>query len=329
MATISKELKFEDDDAYHAIGDHPDWRESYYVNFVDPDSDLVGVAWQGAKENQGLGDAVFLLCDGKGDLIRSVKMGMPLPAGSDPGRQLGPQRFVCHEPWSHWSAHFDDGESKIDIDWNQLSDTCDWNWEDLTNSKHFQAAGTVHVKGVAAGRAIDFKGYGERDRAWGARNYGPLSFSVFMTAQFPDDVAVHSFILRDESGGYRLFGYLHKDGETRDLARCEASFRYDGDRGPPIGGSYRLVDEAGRELEIADFSHINHVAFGGHGDGSKLAGDLETAKNLMFLTFQKFERSDGVSGKGMIDLNVWPGQQQAEFTAVSPSYSTLYSYGRK
>lgn len=321
-------LQFEDDNAYHRVEAHPDWRESYYVNFVDPRSDLVGVVWQGAKENQKLGDAVFLLCDGKGDLIRSVKMGMPLPEGSDPGRHLGSQHFVCHKPWSHWTAHFDDGESQIDVDWRQMSDVCDWDWEDLTNSKHFQAAGKVRVKGVAAGRAIDFEGYGERDRAWGARNYGPLSFSVFMTAQFPDDVAVHAFILRDPEGAFRLFGYLHKDGKTHGLTRCEATYSYDGERGPPLAGSYRLVDDAGRVVEIERFELINHVAFGGHDDGSKLGDGLDTAKNLMFLTFQSFRRSDGVKGKGMIDLNVWPGEQEASFTAVSPSYSTLYPYGR-
>lgn len=325
---VEKLLSFEDDNAYHPVQEHRDWRESYYVNFADPNSDLVGVIWQGAKENQQVGDAVFLLCDGKTDLVRSVKMGMPLPPGTDPGRRLGPQHFVCHAPWRHWSAHYADGDAKLDVDWTQLSETCDWNWEDLTNSKHFQAAGKVRVTGSVNGRLIDFEGYGERDRAWGARNYGPLRFSVFMTAQFPDDVAVHSFVLRDRDGGYRLFGYLHKDGITRDLARCEATLEYDGERGPPLSGSFHLVDADGREVEMPSFALMNHVAFGGHGDGSKLGGGLETAQNLMFLTFQSFTRSDGVRGKGMIDLNVWPGEQQSSFLATAPSYSTLYPYGR-
>ncbi len=323
-------LKFEDDANFHKVGTEIDWRESYYCNFVDLDSDLVGVAWQGAKENQGQGEAVFLLCDGKTDLIRSVRTDCPLTDGEDPGRHMGPQRFVCHEPWKRWSAHFDNGESKIDLEWTQLSDTCDWDWEDITNSKHFQAAGKVKVSGVAAGRVINFTGYGERDRAWGARNYGPLKFSVFHTAQFPDDVAVHSFVLRDAEGAYRLFGYIHKDGQTRNLARCEAHLNYDSDRGPPVSGSYLLEDDLGRTVEIESFDIINYVGFGGHDDGSKLSDDLSTAKNLMFLTFQNFKRSDGVKGKGMIDLNVWPGEQQTHFVSTAPPiFSTLYPYGRE
>jgi hypothetical protein len=322
-------LAFDDDENFHPVGKERNWRESYYCNFVDLQSNLVGFAWQGAKENQGHGEAVFVLCDGKVDLIRSVATALPLAQGQDPGRRMGSQRFVCHEPWRSWSVHYDDGESQINVDWTRLSDACDWEWEDLTNSKHFQAAGKVHVTGVAAGRKISFHGYGERDRAWGARDYGPLQFSVFQTAQFPDDVALHSFVLRDPAGKFRLFGYLHKDGQTFPLSRCEATLQYDGNFGPPVAGSYLYVDERGREVELERFEIINYVGLGGHGDGAQLDKELSHARNLMFLTFQDYRRSDGVRGKGMMDLNVWPGQQQQSFLAVGPIYSTLYSYGRE
>ncbi|HVW70746.1 MAG TPA: hypothetical protein VHB68_17330 [Steroidobacteraceae bacterium] len=325
-------MLLESDDANaHERGPEHDWRESYYCNFCDPHSDLCGVAWQGARPNAGHGEAVFVLCDGASNLIRSVDPHVPIAPSADPARKIGSQEFVCVESWRRWDVRFEQPEAKIEVNWTQMSDVCDWDWEDLTNSKHFQAAGTVKVSGHVAGRRIAFNGYGERDRAWGARNYGPLKYSVFMTAQFPDDVAVHAFVLRDAEGVFRLFGYIHREGTTRGLARCEVTVKYAGERGPPSSGSYLLIDDIGRRVEIENFALLNHVGFGAaDSDGSQLSSDLSGTRSLMFLTFQRFTRRDGVQGRGMIDLNCWVGQQEAHFvSAAPPIYSTLYPFGRR
>jgi hypothetical protein len=324
-------ILMESDDAnFHKRGPEKDWRESYYCNFVDLNSDLCGVAWQGARPNSGEGEAVFILCDGKKDLVRSVNMHVPVPLTDDPGRKIGFQEAVCLEPWRRWDVRYREGNAKVDVEWTQMSDFCDY--DAYMDTRHFEAAGKVKVTGKIGDREVAFTGYGERDRAWGVRNYGPIQFLIWMTAQFSDDVAVHVFVLllNEENPVYKLSGFLHKDGQTRGLASCEASLTYDGDRGPPTGGSMILTDDLGRKLEIDEFKIINHVGFGASDDdASKLDSDLSKSKSLMFLTFQTFRRRDGVLGKGMLDLNCWAGNHPAAIKSLPPLCSTLYPFGRQ
>lgn len=321
----------ESDDAnFHIRGPEADWRESYYCNFVDLKSDLCGVAWQGARPNAGEGEAVFILCDGKNDLIRSVNMHVPVKLEDDPARHIGNQKFVCKKPWSAWDVNYKDENAKIKVNWSQLSDICDY--DGYLNSRHLQAAGHVNVSGVVNGRKIEFSGYGERDRAWGVRNYGPIQYLIWLTAQFEDDTALHVFVLNTSPDDpvYTLSGYLHKNGKTSGLASCKAELEYDGERGPPIGGSMTVTDEMGRELVIEEFGIINHVGFGAQeGDASKLSvEDVSKSTSLMFLTFQYFRRNDGVVGKGMVDMNCRVGNQPDGFISLPPLQSSLYGFGR-
>lgn len=325
-------LQDNDDALPHTKGTGRDWRESYYCNFFDQASDLCGVFWQGTRPNAGHGEAVFLLCDGSRDLIRSVDMKIAVPVDVPERRHhIGASEFKCVEPWRHWQVRYEKGQDRLELDWHQLSDVCDWEWEDLTNSKHFQVAGKVRVTGKVGARSIDFNGYGERDRAWGDRNYGPLKVSFWTVAQFPDDVAVHAFALLQPDGRYRLHGYLHANGRTRGLKHFAADTVYAGEKGPPENGRIRYVDDEGRVLEISSFQRKNHLALGAAAnDGAQLGTDTSKSQSLMFLTLQRFTRSDGVVGHGMVDYNCWVGQQPAAIRADAPPlYSTLYPFGRK
>lgn len=325
-------LTYDDDAHPHTKTEGKDWRESYYCNFFDKDSDLCGVFWQGARPNAGAGEAVFLLFDGDTDLVRSVDLKVPLPQDiPEERRKLGNNEFICVEPWKHWKVRYERDSDWFEIDWRQMTDVCDWEWEDLTNSKHYQLAGKVHGRGVVGGREIEFTGYGERDRAWGDRNYGPLKVAFWTVAEFPDDSAVHAFALLQEDGTYRLHGFLHKDGRTRGLARFEADTVYSGEKGPPENGTMLYVDDEGRRLEIASYELKNALSMGAsHEDGAQLGTDVSKAQSLMFLTFQRFTRTDGVVGHGMIDYNCWVGNQPATIRAEAPPlYSTLYTFGRE
>jgi hypothetical protein len=321
-----------DDDAQpHQKTTGNDWRESYYCNFFDQRSDVCGVFWQGTRPNSGHGESVVLICDGAKDLVRSLDFKVPVPKDVPEDRRInGAARFTCVEPWKHWTVGYEKGEDRFLLDWRQMSDVCDWEWEDLTNSKHYQLAGKVRGSGKLGGRTLDFVGYGERDRAWGDRNYGPLKVSFWTVAQFPDDVAVHAFALLLPDGSYRLHGYLHKDNRTCGLARFEADTIYGGERGPPENGKIRYIDDAGRTLDIAAFERKNHIALGAAPtDGAQLGTETSKSQSLMFLTLQRFKRADGVVGNGMIDYNCWVGNQPAHIVATAPTlYSTLYRFGR-
>lgn len=322
------QIEFDDDAAIHAPTDAIDWRESYYVNFFDHDSDLHGLAWQGVRPNEGLGEAVFLLFDGDKPLVHSIDLAVPV--AQDIGQErlaLRRQSFECITPWRHWAVRYRDGDAEVDVDWHQSTAVCAWHYD--VPAERYEVSGRVSVEATVGGRRIAFEGYGTRDRAWGVRNYGPMPHAWWAVAQFPDGMVVHvNAAKRDE--GYGLYGFLHQDGASRELVSFEADgVAYSGDSGPPEAARQRFVDDAGRELVIAGLDRMHYVPFRTEPGGSQLQneepGDQETGR--FFFSFQRFQRSDGVVGRGMIDLVLWRGNTPVEFSASAPLFSRLYSYG--
>lgn len=322
-------LHADDDTKIHPPTASPDWRESYYCNFFDhTGGGLYGVAWQGVRPNAGRGEAVFALFDGDSALVRSVNFGVPV------ARDIGPERtglvnqcFENIEPWSHWAITYEDERATLRVEWRRLSQICDWEWEDITNSKHYQVAGTVSVNGVVDGRDIAFTGFGERDRAWGERNYAGLVHGWWQTVQFPDGVAAHVFTLDLGEGPVRLHGYLHADGETRRLQQCIATdVAYDPQTTLPVNVHQRLIDDAGRELTVTALRPLQWLSF--VSDGAEVYDRAPTVdESVQSLTFQEFVRSDGVVGRGMVDLTAAAGARPSHFGADGSAFSTLYDYG--
>jgi hypothetical protein len=328
-------LEYDDDDAAHVVTDAYNYRESYYCNFHDVDSDLHGVAWQGARPNMGLGEAIFLLYDGETKLIHSVDV--EIPVAKDVGkerRNLGRQRFECLEPWNHWRLHFEDTDSdtKLTVDWQRLTKVCDWHpiGHNADGGRHLQAGGRTTVQGEVAGRKISFSGFGERDRGWGPRNYDPIDLVWFLTVQFPDGTCAHGGI-ESVDGVDRPRGYIHMDGETRDLVVFEGTdIDYSPSPGPASTAVQRLVDDLGRELVIATQKRWpDYLTFGTPTDGAQLVeGPQDPSKsNLFYLTFWDFTRADGMVGKGMMDFNMRRGAEPRSFAGAGGLASTLYDFG--
>jgi hypothetical protein len=303
---MSEPLTHDDDAAIHTPTSAIDWRESYYVNFFDSESNLHGLFWQGVRPNAGFGEAVFVLFDGHTELIRSINMHVPVAADIREERMfLGNNRWECVEPWEHWRAQYSDGVSHVNVDWRRLTAVCDWEWG--PDAKRYEHAGRVHVEGVVGGRSISFDGFGQRDRAWGRRNYAPIDFSWWWVAQYPDEVAVQAYVAKGSDGSESMKGYLHIDGETRSIASFDVTgIRLSPHGGPPAAAHHRVVDDLGRELESTSCELLNPLTFGTDEGGSQLTerDPSENSRNRMYLSFLKFVRSDGVAVNGMIDNNL-------------------------
>jgi hypothetical protein len=303
---MSDPLTFEDDASIHAPTSAVDWRESYYVNFFDSESDLHGLCWQGVRPNAGFGEAVFVLFDGHTPLIRTVDMHVAVAADIGEERlAIGNNRWECLEPWERWQVEYADAASQVTVDWRILTAVCDWHWG--PDAKRYEHAGRVHVEGAVGGRSISFDGFGQRDRAWGRRNYAPIDFSWWWVAQYPDEVAVQAYAATASDGSQSMKGYLHMDGETRDIVSVDVTgIELSPHGGPPTAGHQLVVDDLGRQLESTDCELLNPLTFGTDKGGSQLSerDPSEDVHNRMYLSFLKFRRSDGVAANGMIDNNL-------------------------
>lgn len=318
-----------DDLAAHEKTDAPAWRESYYCNFFDHNGRMHGLAWLGVRPNDEHGEVLFAIFDGQDTLLRHIDFKVPVSRGvGEERRKLGPLEFEPIEPWSHWVVRFDDGDSNLEIDWQQFTAMCDWEFEDITNSKHYQGAGRITAKGNIAGREINFSGTGERDRAWGERDYGFWTFVWWLVVQFEDETAAHVFLMRDEEGNDRIHGYLHKDGRTENVASYDADVKYTPNGGPPEEASHRIVDEVGRELVLTETNRMHYFSFSA--DGPQVEDrppEDEMERGRMFWTFHHFVREDGMEGRGMIDYVFWSGNQPEEIRTQGPAHSSIYDFG--
>jgi hypothetical protein len=339
----------DDDAATHPAGPEPEWRESCYCNFFDTESRFCGAAWQGLRPHTHRAEAVFLLFDRERDVVSSIATDLDVPADAH-FRSLGNQRFECIEPWSHWRAYYREGANWINLDWEQLSRMCDHDpiggatvagegsgssgkesndeRSFYRTAKHFEAAGRIEVDGEVDGERIAFTGFGQRDRAWGPRNYGLMRFMWWETVQFTDDEAAHVMLLRDAGAEMMLFGFLHRDGVTRPAAEFSSEVTYDADPGVPISARQRLVDDQGRELNIARMEIMRRLPLTILPGGKDLvpreiASEDESA---YYWTWQRYTRDDGTVGHGMIDQAYWRGMQLTTF-ASTKAVGKLYDYG--
>ncbi|MEV4420147.1 hypothetical protein AB0L40_09260 [Patulibacter sp. NPDC049589] len=338
-------LTHDDDATIHQAGEVPEWRESFYVNFADTESRFYGAAWQGLRPNVGVAEATFLLFDRKTARVRSVDTALQVPGDSD-RRSLGNQRFECIDPWSHWRVHYEDDAAKLQIDWRQTTATIDHDptgtpGQDVDGelpedeasfyrvAKHFEATGTIDCVGEIDGEPIAFTGFGTRDRAWGPRNYGLLRFMWWQTVQFPDGDAVHVMLLRDADDAINLFGMLHRDGRSLPATIAEVDVAYDDAvTGAPVSGSQRFVDVEGRELVITGMEPMHVAPMTILADGTDVVPRRVESpdEKVYFWTWQRFVRSDGVVGHGMVDQAYWQGLQQSRFASTAAT-GRLYDFG--
>lgn len=327
-------LKYDDDARLHSITDEPSWRESYYLNFFSEDNDLHGLAYQAVTPNRGVGETYFVLFDGDDTLVWSCDDAVLVPEDIGAERMsLGHQTFECRVPWAEWQVRYDDPakNTSVTVDWERMTDVCDWNWGELTGSTHVQHAGRIRCSGQVAGQEIEFAGFGERDRAWGPRRWSDIDLSWFVVAHFPDGAVVHAFIHR-AAGAYHLMGYLHQDGLTQNLARFEArDIIYSKDGGPVESAVLSFEDVEGRSIEVVAIDRYDQYLAFASTEGSGI--ELQKAHQKyngprMFLTFQRFERSDGVIGRGMIDNNLTNDSEVQQFIA-GPATSQLHKFDNK
>jgi hypothetical protein len=303
---VNDRLKYDDDASIHECTGAIDWRESYYVNFFDTESDLHGLCWQGARPNAGYGEAVFVLFDGDTALIRDVDMHVPVARDIGVERMaLGHERWECLEPWNRWRVVYEHEDASVSVEWERFSAVCDWEWG--PDARRYEHAGRVHVEGRVGDREVRFDGFGQRDRAWGRRNYAPIDFSWWWVAQYPDETAVQAYIAKGDDAAELLMGYLHMNGETRSIVSMDVSgIRLSPTGGPPMAAHQVVVDDLGRSIESKECQLLNALTFGTDPGGSQLSerDPNQGDRSRMYLSFLKFPRIDGVVANGMIDNNL-------------------------
>jgi hypothetical protein len=163
-----------DADEYpHLSSRHPDWRESYYFNFVDIDNGISGFTTIGLLPNLGKREFVFVLFHADRREVYFVE-----PEGSVTNDSLkslsdGRLEYALVSPLKEWIIRFAGEKLTADIRWKARFPVCDFGGGSETSwSGHFEQSG--HVDGTVSlpgGPDIVLKGLGQRDKSWGPRDW--------------------------------------------------------------------------------------------------------------------------------------------------------------
>ena len=190
------------DERMHPVGDAPAWSESYYFNFVDPDSQIAMFTRMGFRPGSGWADglhAVYLGGDRVAFTYGRRDIGTDLGVYDD-DLAAGQLRLTCVEPFQHWRVGYDgpaqdiadaavllerskqrpDGwfrpaDLSMEVDFRgvsaphyavQASDTS------AGGRGHFEQTGTVSGEIRIGEESYTVSGFGVRDKSWGPRDWG-------------------------------------------------------------------------------------------------------------------------------------------------------------
>lgn len=305
------------DELPHPVQQDPHWRESWYMNFFDHEQELYGIAWMGVRPPRGTGEILFAVMQGDAFLHKYEDMAIPIP--NDIGRErtgFGPLSWRVIEPYKRWHLDFHDVGIDVHLEWNALTPVYNWEWQDTTRSWHYQHPGLITGTMVIGDRTFDFRGMGERDRAWGKRDAAAFRAVHWLTAQFPSGTHVEGLQVSSDGDRDELYGFAHQGGVSELLQTYELDVDYAYPGGPPNAAEIRLTDRAGRKFVLQQ-ELMNVVTMGQANVGKEAR---------QFFTFNRYWL-DGELGYGMMDH--WWGDPTAlasHYVAREPNRGRLFSF---
>jgi hypothetical protein len=233
----------------HSADEELDWRESYYFNWVDLDTGISGFSTIGLLPNTKKREFVFALFHG---YEREVYFQEPEGVFSnDLSESLtdGILTYKMIEPLKEWQIIYNGDKLKADIRWPARFPAYDFGSGSGTSwSGHFEQSGTPHgTIEFPDGMIVKIKGFGERDKSWGSRNWHIESWFA-LHAQF-DDVSIG--LRRDEVNdvAHSSGGISTVEGhEPIDVIHVATETHPEFD--VPVGSKTRIIGTDGTEYNI-------------------------------------------------------------------------------
>jgi len=244
------------DERMHAVGQAAAWSESYYFNFVDPDSKIAMFTRMGFRPGDRWADglhAVYLGGDRVAFTYGRREIGADLSA-YDGDLAVGGLRLECLEPFAHWRVSYqgpaqDIADAAVLLERSKLRPEGWFRPAELDMSVNFAAIAPPHyadngarghfeqtgrVTGAVSigGQRRAVAGFGVRDKSWGPRDWGaggaggtgtgkpvagPAPFVNWFSMNFGAELALGGACMRAADGVLRGSGWLQRNGRSEDL----------------------------------------------------------------------------------------------------------------
>lgn len=180
--------KLESTDEYaHQPSERPDWRESYYFNWVDLENDISGFTTIGLLPNARKREFVFAIFHKDLQEIHYLEPDEEVPSDFHESLTNGILSYEIVKPLEEWRIRYEAKKVTAEISWKGRFPAYDFGFGSGTSwSGHFEQSGIVTGEvGFEDASILNFKGLGERDKSWGARDWHIESWYA-LHAQFKD-----------------------------------------------------------------------------------------------------------------------------------------------
>jgi hypothetical protein len=256
------------DELMHPVSDDPAWSESYYFNFVDPDSKLGMFSRMGFRPGSGWADALHVVyLAGKrvaftygrreieaelshydGDLaVDRLKLTCEVPHErwrlqySGPAQDIGDAAILLERSKSRPSGWFRPATLDMDVSFECLTEP---HYAARGERGHFEQSGRVTGSISLNDERWEVAGFGVRDKSWGPRDWGatvggstpgskraegPAPFVNWFSMNFGDQAALGGSCFRHADGEMRGEGWLQRDGTSQALINVVIESDYEPD----------------------------------------------------------------------------------------------------
>ncbi len=254
MAKIIGNLKPEDDYT-HELGPEPNFNESMYFNFFDPEKSMGGFVRLGNRANEGRAEMTVCLYMSDGRVLFSFKRA---PIDHNDAFDAGGLRFEVIEPSERLRtvyegsvlelsdpksmadpkrAFLESPKKKVVLDLehravgpmygkagdpDEQSRDAESQFAKAHYEQHMAVTGIIEIDG----ETIEIAGHGLRDHSWGPRHWQAIESYEWLTMNFGEKLGAMISIVRRDADHERVGGVIMRDGELVGVKKAEISADY-------------------------------------------------------------------------------------------------------
>lgn len=178
------------DDYLHTPTKLPDYRESYYFNWMDLNTGISGFSTLGLLPNAKKREFVFALFYDDKREVYYVEQDGGVSKNIKKALSNDTLSYEIVDPLKEWSIKYKGNTLTAEITWKGRFPAYDFGRGSGTSwARHFEQSGAVfgEIKFID-GRETVFNGLGERDKSWGSRDWHIQGWYA-LHAQF-DDISI-------------------------------------------------------------------------------------------------------------------------------------------
>jgi hypothetical protein len=268
-----------EDDFTHELGPEPNFNESMYFNFFDPDKKMGGFVRLGNRANEGRAEMTVALYRPDGSALFMFKRA---DIDNNDAFDAGGLRFEVLEPTERLRTHYrgsvldlaeprvltnpraaftESPTKKIELDLvheaagpmyggtrdKEESDRdAEQQFAKAHYEQHMKVSGTLAIDG----ETIELSGHGLRDHSWGPRHWQAIAAYEWLTMNFGPDLGLMVSVIRRDAQNVRRGGVLLRGDKLEPIewAEVRADFEEGTSFHREVQADIRTRD--GEELQI-------------------------------------------------------------------------------